>query len=244
MIMFKGLLLIGVFPIYLMAQDFRIVDFGKRIPPDNYQGDQAWVLGYQAFNFSPELTPFFKLLQKEYEVPIAIETGTYDGRTTTILARLFDKVHTIEILNSDIDHRLAYFPNVYCHFGDSSKVLPQLLSSCEKDRVFFYLDAHGGESDWPLLGELIAISNTHKDNCIIVIDDFKVPDRPDFGYDKYGEDECCYEYIQECLSKIFTECECCIVVPRLPSGRAKFVAFPKKWGTEKLYTEGYFEDDI
>ena len=53
--MFKSLLFISILPLYLVAQDFRIIDFGKRIPPDEYQGDQAWLLGYQAFNYSPEL---------------------------------------------------------------------------------------------------------------------------------------------------------------------------------------------
>jgi hypothetical protein len=231
-------------PFCLLAQDLRIIDFEHiKSQVHKSQNNKSWFFGLEAFNHSPELIPFFTLLQKEYSIPIAIETGTDQGNTTVFLARTFNKVYTVELFEAQynsVKDKLAPFPNVQCYLGDFAHMLNDVLPHLQGQRVFFYLDAHG-QSDWPLLSELDAISTTHKDNCIVVIDDFKVPGRADIPYDSYNNIDCSYEYVRERLSKIFTEYECCIVIPKVKNGRAKFVAFPKKWGTHALVKTGFFK---
>jgi hypothetical protein len=114
------------------------------------------------------------------------------------------------------------------HLGDSVSILHSLLPKLIGKPVLFYLDAHGNGA-WPLLGEIAEIGKTHKDNCIIVIDDFKVPGRDDIPYDYYKGNECSYEYIKNQLDEVFTEYAFTYLIPKRLSSRAKFVALPKKW---------------
>ena len=97
------------------------------------------------------------------------------------------------------------------------------------------MDAHGFDY-WPLLDEIDEIGKTHKDNCIIVIDDVMVPGRDDIGCDWYpkypGSSEylsCSHEYAKDKLAGAFTEYHDMYVVPHNPEMRAKLVVIPKKW---------------
>jgi predicted O-methyltransferase YrrM len=184
-----------------------------------------------AFNSAPELSPFFNFLKAKYHLNTAIETGTFKGSTTTLFARLFDTVHTIEISEStfqEAKETLKPYENIQCHLGSSEKVLSNILPSVKGKPVLFYLDAHWQEH-WPLLEELEEISKTHRDNCIIVVDDIKVPGKNSIPYDKYGEHECSHEYMKTQLDKVFSEYTYHYVIPKSASSRAKFVAIPKKW---------------
>lgn len=192
---------------------------------------RAWTLGKLAFYQSPELIPFFGYLQQEYNLKVAVETGTWKGESTALFALLFSEVHTIEVLDSHYKiatENLAQFSNTHCHFGSSPETLNRILPALAGQPALFYLDAHWNEY-WPLLDELDAISKTHKDNCVVVIDDIKVPGRPEIPYDSYGKSECSYEYVQEQLSKIFTEYTVHYLVPRHVVARAKMVVIPKKF---------------
>lgn len=192
---------------------------------------RSWVTGYSAFNYAPELTPLFAQLAREHRVNVAVETGTFFGGTTVVLSSLFNRVHTIEIVPttySAAKKRLEKFENVQCHLGNSNEVLEKLLPNLTEERLLFYLDAHW-ENYWPLLQELEEIAKTHRDHCIIVIDDFKVPNRPDIPYDKYGRNECSYEYIKERLNLVFSDYTTHYILPRNKISRAKFIAIPKTW---------------
>ena len=154
-----------------------------------------------AFNGAPEISLFVNMLRSRYNIHVAIETGSLYGHTATFLASTFDEIHTIEIVPSNYltsQNTLYPFPNAVCHLGSSEEVLKELLPLLKGKSLLFYLDAHWNEY-WPLLNELEEISKTHKDNCIIIIDDFKVPGRPDIAYDAYGEHECSYEYVGNAL---------------------------------------------
>jgi predicted O-methyltransferase YrrM len=205
-----------------------VIDLGSySSESDNYQ----WKIGQQAFNSAPELIPFFTALKKDYRLTHAVETGTYQGATTVALALLFDKVDTIEIQQDKYDQAELCFKNysnVSCHLGSSEHIFSTLLPSLANERTLFYLDAHW-YNHWPLLEELEEISKTHRDNCIIVIDDFKVPGRPDIAYDYYGPHECSYEYIQEQLVKVYSSYDFYYLIPKWIGSRAKFVAIPKSW---------------
>lgn len=213
------------FPPYI---DFSRFHFSK---PYASSVEDAWQLGYCAFNNAPEFIPFFEVLKQTYKIDVAVETGTFKGSTTVAFALLFDQVHTIEIAESTYQsskEALQRYANISCYLGSSEKVLKEILPSLADKRVLFYLDAHWNEH-WPLLEELAEISKTHKDNCIVVVDDFKVPNRKDIPYDAYGKHECSYEYIRSELSKIFTDYHFHFLIPKTAACRAKFVAIPKKW---------------
>jgi len=91
------------------------------------------------------------------------------------------------------------------------------------------LDAHW-EQHWPLLDELRQIARTHKDNCIIVIDDFKVSGRSDIPYDFYAIDgghlECSLPYIKKDLDQVFSKYTIHYVIPKNLEMRAKLLVIP------------------
>ena len=230
-----------------------IVDF-RNIPffQDKYLYDEmhswswkvaksALELGYIGFNDSPEIGAFINQLKNEYKIDAAVETGTFFGATTHFFSLHFDQVHTIEASENFYykakDH-LKFCPNVHCHFGSSEKVFSKILPPLADKRVLFYLDAHtdffiaqkGGYHYWPILEELEEISKTHKDNCIVVIDDFYVPNTDIHGcLDSHGNNELSHELIRHKLMKIFTGYTFHYLIPKTVSRAAKFVAIPKKW---------------
>lgn len=188
---------------------------------------KEWNVGYAAFNYAPELAGFFALLRRDYQIDTVVETGTCYGFSTQLFSLLFNEVHTIEIsedMYAKAAHFLKHSPNVQQHLGSSGEVLAKILPSLIGKRVLFYLDAHWNEH-WPLLSELEEISKTHKDNCIIVIDDFKVPGER-IPYDHYGSHECSLEYIKNHLEKIFTSYEMHYLIPKSANSKAKFIALP------------------
>jgi hypothetical protein len=64
---------------------------------------------------------------------------------------------------------------------------------------FFWLDAHGYGFEWPLKKELEFITRAF-DSAYVLIDDFKVPGRPDFIYDEYQGQICSYDYVKDALN--------------------------------------------
>ena len=112
--------------------------------------------------------------------------------------------------------------------GSSPDLLKDLLPSLQHERILCYLDAHWNEY-WPLLDEIKEIGKTHRDNCIIVVDDVLVPGRKDIPFDSYHDHPCSHEYVKSQLQEVFTEYQYLYVIPRNPEMRAKFVAYPKEW---------------
>lgn len=221
-----------------------MIDFAKTKPlfKENTKTDEnnSWVceLGYipfedvkKGFNASPELCSFFHFIKRYYQIDTAVETGTYKASTTIYLSAYFKKVHTIEFYTPNYNEaveNLKNCNNVQIHLGSSQNILKKILPELQNEPVFFYLDAHGNNY-WPLLEELKEISKSHKDNCIIVIDDCLVPGRPDIPYDSYGINECSYNYFKEELKNVFTEYSCHYLIPEDVNKRAKFMAVPVKW---------------
>jgi hypothetical protein len=112
-----------------------------------------------------------------------VETGTYEGETTSNLFGYFDKVITIEIdeqLFREAKLKFSLAPNVHCIKGDSSVVFKTILPNIHDDTIFF-LDGHysggktgRGETDVPLEQELTLINNLFKHKGIILIDDYRL----------------------------------------------------------------------
>jgi predicted O-methyltransferase YrrM len=234
------LTLFSIVPFLTISADTpSIIDYGTypEIKQTYHQPiiPEAWRAGYYAFNYAPELALFFADLQKTHKIDTVVETGTFNGSTTVAFSHLFNHVHTIEVQEDKYINAVKKFKsysNVRCHLGSSEKVLKHLLPTISNKRSLFYLDAHW-ESFWPLLDELEEISKTHKDNCIIVIDDFKVPNRPDILYDYYKHHECSFEYVKSHLDKVYSSYTSFYLIPKSVDSRAKLVVIPKQWQKNK-----------
>ncbi|MBX7066653.1 MAG: class I SAM-dependent methyltransferase [Parachlamydiales bacterium] len=199
--------------------------------------EYAWTHEYiqsgisPCFNGAPEIGTYVSHLRDLYHLEGAVETGTYQGGTAFYFSEYFDQVDTIEIEENLFLIASIYFfnhPNVRCHLGSSEQVLAEILPEMKDKRLLFYLDAHWG-SYCPLLDELKVIGQTHRDNCIVMIDDFKVPDRPEIPFDKYGKYDFDYDYIKDSLDAVFSEYTYFYLIPKNSNLRAKFVAIPKAW---------------
>lgn len=100
----------------------------------------------------------------------------------------FSKVHTIELSKKYFElfqkrKALLGRHNIINHLGDSTIVLPKILSELnENDNCIFWLDGHWsscdtakGDKDCPLIEECDSINRIYKaDNAIILIDDYRL----------------------------------------------------------------------
>lgn len=123
------------------------------------------------------------------EIPIGtfIETGTFLGNSAGFVAISFPDivVRTCE-LNAQFlaraRRRLWRIKNVEFYLDSSEKFIrKQVQCLSPESRPLFFLDSHWYDY-WPLRDELVAIAENGL-ACVIVIDDFQVPNRPEFGFD-------------------------------------------------------------
>ncbi len=119
-----------------------------------------------------------------------VETGTYLGDTALCVSRMNMglPVFSCEINERYYDiarRRLAGRANVHIVHEASRDFLPRVLEdrSCG-NRPLFLLDAHWYD-DWPLAEEIRIITGRLTE-CIIIIDDFRVPGKPQFQFDLGG----------------------------------------------------------
>jgi len=119
---------------------------------------------------------------KEIFFSTFIETGTYKGNTIFAMEPFFNSLHTIEIKKEFYDTcKENYKGNkIQFHLGDSSKILPKILSETQGD-VIFFLDGHWsskdtgkGEKDVPLFEELDSIKSLLHGKALIIIDDYRL----------------------------------------------------------------------
>jgi len=206
-----------------------VVDYSQAKGGCRNNNCELFEIGALGFNQAPEMFNFMAYLKQKYNLQDAVETGTYHGNTTKALSMLFDKVYTIEIVkdNYEISKKsLASVTNAELFLGSSDKELGILLPKLTGRRILFYLDAHWYE-DWPILEELAMIAKTHKDNCVIVIDDVKVPGYSSVPYDQYKGQPLSYEYIEAAVKNVFTNHSVHYVVPSDYKKRAKMVLVPE-----------------
>ncbi len=129
-----------------------------------------------------------------------VETGAHRGTTTEFMARIAAcPVRTTEThpyffestrlrIEDGLRSGDAWARSVHLSALDSRAFLDEMFAQMpETDAVsFFYLDAHcdyidtDARLDVPLLGELALIRQTRR-NCVVMIDDFVVPDDPGYG---------------------------------------------------------------
>ena len=144
----------------------------------------------------------FLLLKSNY----FIETGTRRGVTLKYVAdgythlKLFSCEPNEEFFN-EAKEALTGFDNCKIYNERSQDFLPKVLDMLDlKDNLgLFFLDAHGKGFEWPLRQEIQEITNKVK-KAIILIDDFKVPNNPQFNYDVYDGQECSMSFIKNSLN--------------------------------------------
>lgn len=174
----------------------------RRLHPWLYQ---SW----PALNGQRFRQEMFRALIQELRPHAVFESGTYRGATTQFLWHVSGRpVYTVEkepAFARPAARRFRDVSDIRVIKSDSRKALLGLRdnSSFPKSRVFFYLDAHW-DADLPLREEVAIITGSWTDS-LIVIDDFKVPDDPGYGFDTYAGTQLSIEYLGDAVGayKIF-----------------------------------------
>jgi glycosyltransferase involved in cell wall biosynthesis len=95
--------------------------------------------------------------------------------------------------------RLGRLHGIHQFWGSNPDFLRSLISSSKiVPRPMFYLDAHWGKY-CPLENEFEIIGNLS--SALVIVDDFQVPGKPDFGFDTYGSVPLSLERIAPILRK-------------------------------------------
>jgi hypothetical protein len=135
----------------------------------------------------PALTlNFLKSLKEDYRsYPIFVETGTCGGDTIFAMENLFSKLFSVEITEEHYERAKSNYSGekIKFFFGDSAKVITDILTECNENTLFF-LDAHNSGPSFcnlnittlytPLEEELKKISKNSKHESLVIIDDCRV----------------------------------------------------------------------
>ena len=133
---------------------------------------------------SPHFIKQACVIRNGFPRAVWVETGTYLGQTTEVLARHATKVYSIEpepTLYANAKDYFSKFENVEILGGTSEQVLPSLLPRINGD-VNFWLDGHysagitfKGPKDTPIMEELKCISEniTHFHKVCVLVDDVR-----------------------------------------------------------------------
>ncbi len=124
-------------------------------------------------------TELIEALARAAELPVFVETGTFNGDTAAWASGLFESVITIELseeLHRAARERLALHPNVEVRLGDSRGALREIVSTLDRPALF-WLDAHwsggptAGEHDrCPLLEEIEIVLEARHDRYVLIDD--------------------------------------------------------------------------
>lgn len=143
------------------------------------------------FNGQTFRQSIFKDLTRSLNFAGIVETGTFRGITTAYMAENSEaKIFSVEFEPRFYHYakwNLRKHKKVTVRNDDSRKFLEGLIrdTSVPKSNVFFYLDAHWND-DLPLYEEVKLIAENWTD-VVIMIDDFEVPDDPEYKFDDYGD---------------------------------------------------------
>ncbi len=165
----------------------------------------------EPFNGDTKICEKFIELRDEYQIDVAVETGSCFYSTTEWLANNFERVFTTEI-NADFakygNHKIADKTNVHDFFLDSPLFLKEIIPVVSRyDKVIFFLDAHWLNA-CPLLDELSTIKDFELEFApIIAIHDFYTGN-PELGYDEYNGQRFDYEWIAPYVDAIGKSFDC------------------------------------
>jgi predicted O-methyltransferase YrrM len=162
----------------------------------------------RAFNGDHILLAKVRELKKTHKAKRLIETGTFKGDTTAVMAGIFKEVHTSEINKTyfmEAAQNLGSCSNVRMVLSDSRTFIRNLPEDALKESIFF-LDAHW-ILDVPHVGELMEIANRGV-KPVVIVHDFYVPGKSteptaNFGYDVYNGVAFNWEYIAQAVESIY-----------------------------------------
>jgi hypothetical protein len=117
-------------------------------------------------------------LRDELGLVRGVETGTYLGDGSRLLASVFGEVVTIELsrdLAAQAARNLADCGVPRIVVGDSRDALPALVNMSKP--TFWFLDGHysgadtaGQDRQCPVLAEIAALASGHPDDCVVIDD--------------------------------------------------------------------------
>ena len=148
---------------------------------------------------------FSNIIQR-FNINKIIETGTYLGWSTKIICTFGLPVESVEVNSEFYIHAKKNLVNENLKLHNSNSI--DFLNSMKikkNENYLFFIDSHWGPEPLPLLEELDAISKKGI-KPVIIIHDFFVPDEfgnAKFGYDQYGDQKLCIDFIEPKLKKIY-----------------------------------------
>jgi hypothetical protein len=138
--------------------------------------------GVKTNDFSNISVEFLQYIKNVFDLETFIETGTWTGNTTSIAAKVFSEVYSVELSKKCflyVKNKLRDDKNIHLYHGDSPKFLQNILVK-KKERILFWLDAHysggltvRGDKNTPILDELKAIGESNIRDSVILIDDLR-----------------------------------------------------------------------
>lgn len=137
---------------------------------------------------------------------VFVETGTNIGATLHYVAGnhpslLCYSCEADEKQFARAKQNCAGMNNVRLYHATSQQFLPKLLPKLDVYSAVFWLDAHGRGFQWPLRDEVRMICKHVGDRSwFILIDDFQVPGKKQFQFDRYNNQVCSYAYIKDCCT--------------------------------------------
>ncbi len=140
-------------------------------------------------------------------IELFVETGANVGSTTGYVARTWPGVRVLACeANAEAAQAAAAnvkpFPNATVTHAESPRFLYDLLGAepaVAERPALFWLDAHGHGYDWPLAEEIRLISDSWR-SAVLLVDDARVPDRPEFRFCEYDGQVCGVEYVADALA--------------------------------------------
>ena len=166
-----------------------------------------------------------------------VETGTYLGDSTCYVASRYNKLQVFSCeINDEFfkqsKHRLKRFRNVELHKAYSQDFIRKLGEDKRLGNLpLFFLDAHWYDY-WPLEYEIRAINILPC--AIVIIDDFEVPGRPDFGFDVGGGGS---PDISGKTVKNSRKCNLYLIRPQMALGKTYNALFPY-YNMKEAFPEG------
>lgn len=138
---------------------------------------------------------------------VFVETGANVGSTLAYVARNYSWLRCLSCEPDNLAFEQAIlnagkYGNVSLYNGTSQQFIEHLIKhepGIFQKRCFFWLDAHGYGFEWPLKMELEFVTRQFNTSYIL-IDDFKVPGREQFGYDQYQDQVCSFEFVKDALN--------------------------------------------
>lgn len=162
--------------------------------------------GFQAP--SPHFVKQACLIRNSYPDAVWVESGTYLGQTTEVLAKHSERVYSIEpepTLFANAKSYFSDFANVEILNGTSEQIFPDLLPRINGN-VNFWLDGHfsagstfKGTQDSPVIDELKCISTNlkHFGNVCVLIDDIRYCNPQQAEYSGYPTLNAVVEWAKE-----------------------------------------------